>query len=84
MSEDSYLIKQTGLLLIGPKSIFQLKINVVILGPRGTFKPLEKELRCTKFKVLKVVCEVSTISDNLGCQHSHLIGDFRGLHASMC
>ncbi len=61
---------------------------------------LEEEWRGTESMLLEVQCEVSTVSDDLGChvicwcwstvfsevhsQHSHLPGDFRALHASFC
>ncbi len=61
---------------------------------------LEEEWRGTESKLLEVQCEVSTVSDDLGChvicwcwstvfsevhsQHSHLPEDFRALHASFC
>ncbi len=61
---------------------------------------LEEEWRATESMLLEVQCEVSTVSDDLGChvicwcwstvfsevhsQHSHLPGDFRALHASFC
>ncbi len=61
---------------------------------------LEEEWRGTESMLLEVQCEVSTVSDDLGChvicwcwstvfsevhsQRSHLPGDFRALHASFC
>ncbi len=61
---------------------------------------LEEEWRGTESMLLEVQCEVSTVSDDLGChviwwcwstvfsevhsQHSHLPGNFRALHASFC
>ncbi len=61
---------------------------------------LEEESGGTEFMLLEVQCEVSTVSDDLGChvicwcwsivfsevhsQHSHLPGNFRALHASFC
>ncbi len=61
---------------------------------------LDEEWRGTESKLLEVQCEVSTVSDDLGCrdvcwcwsivfsevhsQHSHLPGDFRALYASIC
>ncbi len=63
-------------------------------------KSLEEEWRCTKSMLLEVQCEVSTVSDDLGChvicwcwstvfsevhsQCSHLSGHFIALHASFC
>ncbi len=65
-------------------------------GPRV----LEEEWRGTESMLLEVQCEVSTVSDDLGChvicwcwstvfsevhsQRSHLPGNFRALHASFC
>ncbi len=61
---------------------------------------LEEEWRGTDSMLLEVQCEVSTVSDDLGChvicwcwstvfsevhsQRSHLPGNFRALHASFC
>ncbi len=61
---------------------------------------LEEEWRGTESMLLEVQCEVSTVSDDLGChvicwcwptvssevhsQRSHLSGNFRALHASFC
>ncbi len=61
---------------------------------------LEEEWRGTDSTLLEVQCEVSTVSDDLGChvicwcwstvfsevhsQHRHLPGNFRALHASFC
>ncbi len=60
---------------------------------------LEEEWRGTESMLLEVQCEVSTVSDDLGChvicwcwstvfsevhsQRSHLPGNFRALHASL-
>ncbi len=91
--------KITGLLLSGPKSSFQMKVNLAFhLGTRS--QSLEEEWRGTESMLLEVQCEVSTVSDDLGChvicwcwstvfsevhsQHSHLPGHFRALHASFC
>ncbi len=61
---------------------------------------LEEEWRGTESMLLEAQCEVSTVSDDLGChvicwcwstvfsevhsQRSHLPGNFRALHASFC
>ncbi len=61
---------------------------------------LEEEWRGTESMLLEVQCEVSTVSDDLGChvicwcwstvfsevhsQRSHLPGNFRALHTSFC
>ncbi len=61
---------------------------------------LEEEWRGTESMLLEVQCEVSSVSDDLGChvicwcwstvfsevhsQYSHLPGNFRALHASFC
>ncbi len=91
--------KRTGLLLSGPKSSFQMKVNFAFhLESRS--QSLEEEWRGTESMLLEVQCEVSTVSDDLGChvicwcwstvfsevhsQRSHLPGNFRALHASFC
>ncbi len=91
--------KRTGLLLSGPKSSFQMKVNFAFhLETRS--QCLEEEWRGTESMLLEVQCEVSTVSDDLGChvicwcwstvfsevhsQRSHLPGNFRALHASFC
>ncbi len=91
--------KRTGLLLSGLKSSFQMKLNFAFhLETRS--QSLEEEWRGTESMLLEVQCEVSTVSDDLGChvicwcwstvfsevhsQRSHLPGDFRALHASFC
>ncbi len=91
--------KRTGLLLSGPKSSFQMKVNFAfhleIKVPESGGR-LERH----RFMLLEVQCEVSTVSDDLGChvicwcwstvfsevhsQRSHLPGNFRALHASFC
>ncbi len=85
--------------LSGPKSSFQMKVNVAFhLETRS--QSLEEEWRGTESMLLEVQCEVSTVSHDLGChvicwcwptvfsevysQRSHLPGDFRALHASFC
>ncbi len=89
--------KLTGLLLSGPKSSFHMKVNFAFIWkPRS--QSLEEEWRGTESMLLEVQCEVSTVSDGLGChvicwcwctvfsevhsQRSHLPGNFRALHAS--
>ncbi len=91
--------KITGLLLSGPKSSFQMKVNFAFhLESRS--QSLEEEWRGTESMLLEVQCEVSTVCDDLGChvicwcwstvfsevhsQRSHLPGNFRALHASFC
>ncbi len=91
--------KRTGLLLSGPKSSFQMKVNFAFhLETRS--QSLEEEWRGTDSMLLEVQCEISTVSDDLGChvicwcwstvfsevhsQCSHLPGNFRALHASFC
>ncbi len=83
--------KRTGLLLSGPKSSFQIKVNFAFhLETRS--QSLEEEWRGTESMLLEVQCEVSTVSDDLGChvicwcwstvfsevhsQRSHLPGNF--------
>ncbi len=91
--------KRTGLLLSGPKSSFQMKVNFAFhLETRS--QSVEEEWRGTESMLLEVQCEVSTVSDDLGChgicwcwatvfsevhsQRSHLPGNFRALHTSFC
>ncbi len=91
--------KRTGLLLSGPKSSFQMKLHFAFhLEIRS--QSLEEEWRGTESMLLEVQCEVSTVSDDLGChvicwcwstefsevhsQRSHLTGHFKALHASFC
>ncbi len=90
--------KITGLLLSGPKSSFQIKILHLIWESRS--QKMEEEWRGTKVMLLEVQCEVSKVSDDLGChvicwcwstvfsevnsQRCHLPGHFRALHASFC
>ncbi len=83
----------------GPKSSFQMKVNFAFhLETRS--QSLEEEWRGTESMLLEIQCEVSTVSDDLGChvicwcwstvfsevhsQRSHLPGNFRALHASFC
>ncbi len=85
--------------LSGPKSSFQMKVNFAFhLETRS--QSLEEDWRGTESMLLEVQCEVSTVSDDLGChvicwcwstvfsevhsQRSHLPGNFRALHASFC
>ncbi len=91
--------KRTGLLLSGSKSSFQMKVNLHFIW-KSRSQSLEEEWRGTESMLLEVQCEVSTVSDDLGChvicwcwstvfsevhsQHSHLPGNFRALHASSC
>ncbi len=89
--------KRTGLLLSGPKSSFQMKVHFAF---HLEIKVPESGGRGTESMLLEVQCEVSTVSDDLGChvicwcwstvfsevhsQRSHLPGNFRALHASFC
>ncbi len=91
--------KRTGLLFSGPKSSFQMKVNFAFHLEIKVWS-LEEEWRGTESMLLEVQCEVSTVSDDLGChviclcwstvfsevhsQRSHLPGNFRALHASFC
>ncbi len=83
----------------GPKSSFQIKVNLAFHLEIKIWT-LEEEWRGTESMLLEVQCEVSTVSDDLGChvicwcwstvfsevhcQPSHLPGHFRALHASFC
>ncbi len=60
--------KRTGLLLSGPKSSFQMTVNVTF---NLEIKVPESERRVERHRihVLEVQCEVSTVSDGLGCRH---------------
>ncbi len=95
-SEASYLgCGEKG--LSGPKSSFQMKVNFAF-NLETRFQSLGEEWRGTDSMLLEVQCEVSTVSDDLGChvicwcwctvfsevhsQRSHLPGNFRALHAS--
>ncbi len=91
--------KITGLLLSGPKPSFQMKVN---LACHLEIKVPESGERVedTESMLLEVQCEVSTVSDDLGChvicwcwstvfsevhsQRSHLPGHFTALHAFFC
>ncbi len=86
--------KRTGLLLSGPKSSFQMKVNFAfhleIKVPESGGR-----VESTESMLLEVQCEVSKVSDDLGChvicwcwstvfsevhsQRSHLPGNFRAL-----
>ncbi len=81
------------------KVLFQMKVNFAfhleIKVPKSGGR-----VRGTDSMLLEVQCEVSTVSDDLGChvicwcwstvfsevhsQRSHLPGNFRALHASFC
>ncbi len=91
--------KTTVLLLSGPKSSFQMKVNFAFnLEIRS--QSLEEEWRGTESMLLEVQCEVSTVSDDLGChvicwcwsivfyqfqsQFSRLSVDFGALCAYIC
>ncbi len=68
-SEASYLgcgEKRTGLLLSGPKSSFQMKVNFAFFIWKSRSQSLEEEWRGTESMLLEVQCEVSTVSDDLG------------------
>ncbi len=91
--------KTTGLLLSGPKSSFQIKVNVTFNLEIKVPESGGREER-HRIHVLEVQCEVSTVSDDLGCHvicwcwstvfsevHSqcrHLPGNVGALNASFC
>ncbi len=91
--------KRTGLLLSGPKSSVQIKVNFAFHLEIKVWS-LEEEWRGTEYKLFEVQCEVSEVRDDLGCrdvcwcwstvfyqvqsQCSRLPGDFRALYASIC
>ncbi len=56
----------TGLLLIGPKSSFQIKVNFAFQLEIKVWS-LEEEWIGTESKLLEVQCKVSEVSDYLGC-----------------
>ncbi len=91
--------KITGLLLSGPKSSFQMKVNFAFhleINVPESGGRVERHI----IMLLEVQCKVSTVSDDFGChvicwcwstvlsevhsQRSHLPGNFRVLHASFC
>ncbi len=93
--------KRTGLLLSGPKSSFQMKVNFDFQSwLEIKSQSLEEEWRGTESTLLEVQCEVSTVSDDLGChvicwcwstvfsevhsQCTHLPGNFKALKARFC
>ncbi len=59
--------KRTGLLLRGPKSSFQIKVNFAFHLEIKVWS-LEEDWRGTESKLLEVQCEVSEVSDDLGCR----------------
>ncbi len=77
--------------------LFRLKYILHFIW-KSRSQSLEEERRGTESMLLEVQCEVSTVSDDLGCHvicwcwstvfsevHSqHLPGHFRALHASFC
>ncbi len=85
--------KITGLLLSGTKSSFQIKVNFAFHLEIKLWRKTGIQNPC----LLEVQCEVSTVSDDLGChdvcwcwsivfyqvesQCSRLPGDFRALYA---
>ncbi len=84
--------KRTGLLLSAPKSSFQTKVHLAFHLEIKVWS-LDEERRGTESKLLEVQCEVSTVSDDLGCrdvcwcwstvfyQVQSLPGDFGALNA---
>ncbi len=80
-------------------SSFQIKVNFAFHLEIKVWS-LEEDWRGTESMLLEVQCEVSEVSDDLGChdvywcwsivfykvqsQRSHLPGDFRAFYASIC
>ncbi len=80
------------------KVLFQMKVHFAFHLEIEVWS-LEEERRGTESKLLEVQCEVSTVSDDLGChvicwcwstvfsevhsQRSHLAGNFRALHENL-
>ncbi len=91
VEKKNWTIAQWSKVLFSDKSTFCFSF-----GNQG----LEEEWRGTESKLLEVQCEVSEVSDDLGCrdvcwcwsivfyqvqsQCSHLPGDFGALYASIC
>ncbi len=65
--------KITGLLLSGPKSSFQIKVNFAFHLEVKVWS-LKKEWRGTESKLLEVQCEVSEVRDDLGAVTSVGVG----------
>ncbi len=79
--------------------LFRWKLILLFIW-KSRSQSLEEEWRGTESMLLEVQCEVSTVSDDLGChiicwcwstvfsevhsQRRHLPGDYRALHASFC
>ncbi len=92
--KNNWTVAQSSKVLFSDESKF-----CISFGNQGT-RSLEEEWRGTESMLLEVQCEVSTVSDDLGChvicwcwstvfsevhsQRSHLPGNFRALHASFC
>ncbi len=82
------------------KVLFSDESKFCISFGKSRSQSLEEEWRGTESMLLEVQCEVSTVSDDLGChvicwcwstvfsevhsQRSHLPGHFRALRASFC
>ncbi len=91
VEKKNWTVTQCSKVLFSDKSKFCFSF-----GNQG----LEEEWRGTDSMLREVQCEVSTVSDDLGCrvicwcwstvfsevhsQRSHLQGNFRALHASFC
>ncbi len=90
MEKKNWTVAQLSKVLFSDKSKFCFHLEI-----RGS---LEEEWRGTESKLLEVQCEVSEISDDLGCRDllvlvhcvlsspksQRLPGDFRALYASIC
>ncbi len=90
--------KRTGLLLSGSESSFQIQVNFVFNLEIKVWS-LEEDWKGTYSKLVEVQCEVSKVSDDLGCRdvcwcwsivfyqvQSHcscLPGDFGALYVSI-
>ncbi len=82
------------------KVLFSDESTFLHLIWKSRSQSLEEDWRGTESMLLEVQCEVSTVSDDLGChvicwcwsavfsevhsQRSHVPGNFRALHASFC
>ncbi len=101
-SEASYLgwgEKDLECCSVVQRPLFRWKYILHLIW-KSRSQSLEEEWRGTESMLLEVQCEVSRVSDDLGChvicwcwstvfsevhsQRSHLPGNFRALHASFC
>ncbi len=93
VEKKNWTVAQWSKVLFSDESKFCIHLEIKV-------QSLEEEWRGTESMLLEVQCEVSTVSDDLGChvicwcwstvfsevhsQRSHLPGNFRAPHASFC